>query len=111
VNKVASKIDLRFDLEASRAIPPEAKERLRKLARGRLDAAGRVIVTSQKGRDQAQNLEDARDKLAALVRAALVKPKRRRPTRPSKASKRRRLEEKKRKSAVKAGRGRVRDHD
>jgi ribosome-associated protein len=95
VNKVASKVDLRFDLEATRALDDRAKSKLRTIARGRLDKDGAVVVTSQLTRDQSRNLEDARAKLADLVRQALVKEKPRRPTRPSKAAKRRRLDEKK----------------
>lgn len=94
VNKVASKVDLRFDLPATGALGPSAKERLRRLARGRLDRDGRLVVTSQVTRDQSRNLEDAREKLAAIIREALVVPKRRKPTKPSRGSKERRLKEK-----------------
>jgi ribosome-associated protein len=98
VNKVSSKVELRFDLASTRALTEPVKARLRVLARGRLDAAGRIVVVSQKTRDQTRNLEDARDRLAALVAEALVPPVPRRPTKPTRGSVRRRLEDKKRRS-------------
>lgn len=94
VNKVATKVDLRFDLEGTRALSPEVKQRLRRLAGARLDRDGRVVVTSQATRDRSRNLEDAREKLAALIRRALVAPKKRKPTAPSEGAKRRRLKAK-----------------
>lgn len=94
VNKVSSKVDLRFDLEATTALAPEVKARLRQIAKSRLDRDGRVVVTSQATRDQPRNVEDAREKLAALIRRALTVPKRRKPTKPSKGAKERRLKEK-----------------
>src|SRR5438128_4489830 len=77
VNKVATKIDLRVDLAAVEGLSDAAGARLRLLARHRLDADGRLAVTSQATRNQARNLEDARAKVADLVRAALI-PRRRR---------------------------------
>src|SRR5690606_29195710 len=74
VNKVASKVELRFDFAASGALSAPVKARLRALATSRLDAEGRILVTSQLTRDQSRNLEDARQKLAELIRAALVVP-------------------------------------
>src|SRR5260370_28921545 len=82
VNKVATKIDLRVDLDAIEGLPEPARDRLRTLARHRLDADGRLVVTSQVTRNQARNLEDARDKVRALIAAALVRPRRRTATRP-----------------------------
>lgn len=108
VNKVATKVDLRFDFESSRVLSEAVRTRLRALAATRLDAQGRIAIVSQSARTQARNLEVACEKLAELVRAALVVPKRRRKTRPSAAAKRRRLGEKKQRSETKAGRGRVR---
>lgn len=105
VNKVASKVELRFDFAASGALSASVKARLRALAASRLDAEGRILVTSQLTRDQSRNLEDARQKLAELIRAALVVPKRRRKTQPSRAAKQRRLNEKKRQSEKKQSRG------
>ena len=104
VNKVASKVELRFDLAGTRALSEPVKARLRALARGRLDSEGRLMITSQKHRDQPHNLEDARDKLAALVAEALVPPRPRRPTRPTRGSVERRIGAKKRRSAAKRDR-------
>ncbi|AKF05112.1 alternative ribosome rescue aminoacyl-tRNA hydrolase ArfB [Sandaracinus amylolyticus] len=105
VNKVSSKVDLRFDLEGSIALPPEVKARVRaKAGASRLDADGRVLIVSQLTRDQKRNLEDAREKLAALVRGAMVVPKKRKKTTPSRGAKERRLGEKKRRAETKRGR-------
>ncbi len=94
VNKVATKVELRFDLEGTRALRPSQKARLRTLARGRLAADGSLIVVSQKTREQPRNLADAREKLAALVLQALPEPVIRRPSRPTRGSIRRRLNDK-----------------
>jgi ribosome-associated protein len=110
VNKVASKVDLRFDLEGTAALTEAQKARLRALAANRLDGDGRVQITSQAGRDQAQNLEAARATLAALVRRALVPSKPRRPTKPSHGARERRLSEK-RHGSVKKRERRVRSDD
>jgi ribosome-associated protein len=104
VNKVSSKVDLRFDLVGCSVLNERVKRRLRKLAAGRLDAAGRVVVTSQVTRNRVRNLEDARARLAELIRSALVEPKKRRPTKPSRAAKRRRLDAKRQQSEKKARR-------
>jgi ribosome-associated protein len=109
VNKVATKVVLRFDLRNTTALTPRVKTRLRKLARGKLDAEGRVVISSQATRFRARNLEDARGKLAELIAAALVEPKQRRATKPSRAAKRRRLDDKRRTSEKKQGRGRLQD--
>lgn len=101
VNKVASKVELRFDLAGTRALADDVKARLAVLARGRLDAEGRILVTSEAERDQPKNLADARSKLAALVERALTPPRPRRKTRPTAGSRERRLDAKKRRSAVK----------
>jgi len=111
VNKVATKVELRFDLPGSTVLPAAVKARLRTLAAARLDAEGRLVVTSQATRSQVDNLEDARNKLAALIRRALVPPKRRRPTRPTAGSKERRLDAKRQQSEKKGTRGRVRGPD
>lgn len=108
VNQVATKVDLRFDLENTRALSDEVKARLRRLARGRLDAQGRIVVTSQATRTQPRNLEDARAKLAALIARALVVPKARKKTRPTRASKLRRLDAKRRRGEKKQRRGKIR---
>jgi len=111
VNKVATKIDLRFDVANTRALSDAVKTRLRALAATRLDASGRLVITSSRTRDQTRNLDDARSKLAALVRAAWAEPKRRRKTRPSAGAKRRRLTAKRERSETKTGRSRVRPDD
>ena len=104
VNKVATKVDLRFDLAGSRVLPDPVKARLPRLAGNRLDADGRLQITSAATRDRARNLEDARDKLAALVRRALTPPKPRKKTRPSRGTKERRLRDKKARKQKKEGR-------
>lgn len=106
VNKVATKIDLRVDLDAVEGLSADARARLQWLARHRLDAEGRLVVTSQVTRNQARNLEDARDKVRDLVAAALVRPRARRASRPTAASRERRLTVKKQRSSVKRLRGR-----
>lgn len=94
VNKVSSKIELRFDLASTTAFEPDVKARLHALVRTKLDAEGRVVLTSQKTRDQGRNLDDARAKLVALVRKALERPVVRRATKPTKSSQRRRIADK-----------------
>jgi ribosome-associated protein len=111
VNKVASKVDLRFDLGGCDLLHPAVKARLYSLCRNKLDADGHVLITSQRTRDQLQNLEDARDKLATLIKAALTPPRPRRPTKPTFGSKMRRLEGKQRNKQKKQSRGRVRSDD
>jgi ribosome-associated protein len=111
VNKVASKVELRFDLAGTRALSAAVKARLRAIAGHRLDLEGRVRVVSQKTRDQAQNLADARDKLAAMIAAALIVPKPRKPTRPTFGSKLRRMDAKRRNANKKQLRGDVRGDD
>jgi ribosome-associated protein len=83
VNKVSTKIDLRVDLPAIEGLPDDARARLRHLVQNRLDAEGRLMVVSQVTRNQARNLEAARARVAELIRAALVAPRRRVKTRPS----------------------------
>ena len=111
VNKVATKIDLRVDLAAVEGLSDAARARLRGLARHRMDAAGRLVVTSQATRNQARNLEDARAKVAALVRAALASPRRRVKTAPPVSAGQRRLTGKKRRGAVKRWRARPGEGD
>ena len=106
VNKVATKVELRMDVDAA-GLPAPVAARLRRLAASYLDREGRLLVSAQTARTQAQNLAHARDKLAALVRAALVVPKRRRPTKPTRGSVRRRIDGKRRQADKKAGRARV----
>ncbi|HZP35206.1 MAG TPA: alternative ribosome rescue aminoacyl-tRNA hydrolase ArfB [Methylomirabilota bacterium] len=106
VNKVATKVDLRVDLGAVEGVTEAARARLRALVASRLDAEGRLVVTGQATRNQARNLEDARARVADLIRAALVPPRRRVPTRPSAGARRRRLAGKQRRAAVKRWRRR-----
>ena len=111
VNQVATKVDLRLDLEACHALAPEIKARLRSQARNRLDAEGRVVVISQASRSQEGNLRDAREKLAELVKSAVLRPRSRRATRPTRGSVRRRLEGKRQRAETKRARGKNRDGD
>lgn len=101
VNKVSSKVELRIDLTAIEGLPEDALARLRTAQRNRLDAEGLWMITSDKTRDQLKNLEDAREKASEAIRAALVRPIIRRATRPTKGSKERRLDSKKRASQTK----------
>ncbi len=100
VNKVSTAVELRFNLRAS-SIPPEVKERLATLAGSRLTVDGVLLIDSREHRTQGQNREAARARLIALLQAAAKRPKRRRPTKPRKAAREKRLESKKRRSAVK----------
>ena len=109
VNKVASKVDLRVDLEAIEGLTDSSRARLRVLAGRRLDAEGWLQITSQATRDQSRNLEDAREKVRALVAAAMREPKRRRPSRPTAAARERRIESKKHRSTTKRLRSRPGD--
>jgi len=104
VNKVASKVVLRVDLDQIIGLDAGALGRLRAVAARALDAAGHLLVTSQRTRDQRTNLEDARNKVRLLVLAALVRPIARRKTRPTRGSVERRMEDKKRRSRVKSTR-------
>ena len=101
VNKVSSKVELRIDLAAIEGLPEDALVRLRVTQRNRLDAEGLWIVISDRTRDQLKNLADAREKAAEAIREALVRPLARRATRPTRASKERRLDAKKRSSTLK----------
>jgi ribosome-associated protein len=106
VNKVASKVELRVDLSLVEGLPPGARARLATRPGFRLDAEGRLLVTSQRTRDQSRNLEDARDKVRRLLVRALQPPRVRRATAPSAAARERRLREKKGRAARKRARAR-----
>jgi ribosome-associated protein len=106
VNKVATAVELRFDLPRS-ALPYDMKERVRALAGHRVGADGTLLIDSREFRSQERNREAARERL--LDRRAAKRPVKRRATRPSKGSRERRIESKKKRSAVKALRGRSRD--
>jgi len=109
VNKVATKVDLRVDLDAIEGISEPALARLKALCRHRLDADGRLMISSQTERNQARNLAEALDRVRALVAAALREPRSRRASRPTGASRERRLETKKRRGALKRERAREQD--
>jgi ribosome-associated protein len=111
VNKVSTAVQLRFDVRRSRSLTGEVRERLRALAGSRMTDEGVLVIDARTHRTQGQNREDARARLADLIRQALVRPKRRRKTRPGKAAKERRLDTKKRRAETKAGRGKLRGHD
>ncbi len=104
VNKVSSKAILHWDLLASGALPEAVKERLRVQQAGRLTTEGELVIQSQRFRDQAKNVEDCREKLRAMVLTALQPPRVRKPTRPSRGSKKRRLEAKRQQAQRKASR-------
>lgn len=110
VNKVATAVQLRFDVRQSPSLPDDVRARLEKLAGNRLTLDGVLVLTAQQHRSQERNRQDAIDRLAALVRQAAVVPKTRRPTRPTLGSKKRRLEAKGQRSTVKSLR-RVRSSD
>jgi ribosome-associated protein len=111
VNKVATKIDLRVDLAAIEGLSDAARARLETLTRHRRDADGRLTVTSQVTRNQARNLEAARERVAELIRAVLVPPRRRVETALSRGARQRRLAGKKRRAAVKRWRARPDEAD
>jgi ribosome-associated protein len=101
VNKVASAVQLRFDVGRSPSLPWEVKQRLGVLAGRRLTKDGVLVLEASRFRDQARNRADARERLIQLIRLAAVAPKKRKPTKPSRASKERRIERKKKHSRVK----------
>ena len=96
VNKVSTKIQMWIDLDQVQGFGFDDLARVREFLKSRLDADGRLLVMSQETRDQGQNREDCASKAADLIRAALVRPKVRRKTKPSRASKQRRVEGKRR---------------
>jgi len=106
VNKVSSAIHLRFDVHAS-SLPGDVKERLLAMRDSRITDDGVVIIKAQQHRSQDQNKYEAIERLHQLVRSAAARPKLRRATRPTRGSKRRRIESKKRRSETKALRGKI----
>ena len=100
VNKVASAVILRFDAKQA-TLPFEIHARLEALAGSRLTKDGAIIIRASQYRDQQRNREDARERLIALLREAATLPKKRRPTRPTRSSKEKRLEKKKTHSRLK----------
>jgi ribosome-associated protein len=105
VNKLSSAVQLRFDVRRSPSLPAEVRTRLERLAGSRLTRDGVLVISAQRHRTQARNRDDAIERLVALVREAAVRPRTRRPTRPTKASRERRIAGKKIRSDVKKLRG------
>jgi ribosome-associated protein len=110
VNKVATAVELRFNVAAS-SLPADVKERLVKLAGARMSSDGVLLIDSREHRLQSQNRAAARARLVALIQQAVVKPRPRRPTKPKSGARERRLVEKKRRGSIKASRGRRQDSD
>lgn len=108
VNKVSSAVQLRFDAKHSSAIANGVYQRLKRIAGSRMTKDGVVVVTANRFRTQDANRKDARDRLAEMIAQAQHVPKKRRPTKPSRAAKARRVDSKKQKGQVKKLRGRVR---
>lgn len=108
VNTTDSAVILRFDVAASVNLPEAVKVRLATLAGSRMTNDGVLILRSEGARSQLLNRQEVRDRLLDLIREATIVPKKRRPTKPSRAAKARRVDEKKGRSSVKAGRGKVR---
>ncbi|MSO89389.1 MAG: aminoacyl-tRNA hydrolase [Rhodospirillaceae bacterium] len=105
VNKVETAVQLRFDVRRSPNLPEDVRRRLEKLAGRRLTKDGVLVITAQRHRTQDRNRDDARQRLFELIRAAAIRPVKRRPTRPTKASRVRRAEGKKRRGTIKKLRG------
>src|SRR5215470_6558651 len=111
VNKLATAVQLRFDVRHSPSLTDEVRARLERLAGRRLTRDGVLVITAQSHRTQERNRADALDRLIALIRQAAVRPVPRRATKPTKASRQRRLDAKKRRGGLKALRGGGRDDD
>jgi len=109
VNKVSSAVQLRFDVVHSLSLPDPVRLRLIALSGSRLTKDGVLILVGRQYRDQNRNRIDVRERLAELIREATVIPKKRRPTKPTRASKERRIEGKKVRANIKKNRGRPRD--
>jgi len=104
VNKVATAVQLRFDLAGSRSLPAGVRERLARLAGRRLSAEGVLVIEARRFRERERNRRDARQRLVALVRRALEAPRPRRPTAPGRAARERRLEAKHHRARIKRAR-------
>ena len=101
VNKVSTAVELRFDIARTPSLPPPVRARLRRLAGRRVTRDGVLVIRAETHRTRELNRAEARDRLVTLVRKALIEPKRRIPTRPSKATKERRIQSKLRRGEVK----------
>ena len=108
VNKVATAVQLRVDLFRL-GLEPHAYERLKRIAGSRLTNSGELLITARRFRTQEANREDARRRLAAMIADVHIVQAKRKPTRPSRAAKAKRVDSKKQRSAVKQGRGKVTD--
>jgi ribosome-associated protein len=106
VNKVATAVQLRVDLFGL-GLHPDVYERLKRIAGSRVTGAGELLITARRFRTQEANRTDARRRLAEMIAAAHIAPRKRKPTRPSKAAKAQRVEKKRQRSAVKQARGKV----
>ena len=111
VNKVATAVELRFDARRSPSLPEAVRTRLLARADRRITDDGVVVIQANRFRTQERNREDARERLAEMIRAATIVPKARIATKPTRASKERRITEKKTRSAIKRGRSSRVDHD
>ncbi|MFS0770715.1 alternative ribosome rescue aminoacyl-tRNA hydrolase ArfB [Sphingomonas sp. 1P08PE] len=109
VNTTDSAVLLRFDVARSPGLPELVKERLAVLAGSRMTRDGVLVLRSEGARSQLLNRQEVRERLVALIKEATIVPKKRRPTRPTKASQTRRVDAKVKRSSVKAGRGKVRE--
>lgn len=109
VNKVSTAVELRFDTNHEPRLPEAVLDRLKALAGRKLGKDGVITILAQKHRLQQRNRDEALERLIEMIRAATVVPKKRRPTRPTLASKARRLESKTKRSSIKRMRGRVED--
>ena len=107
VNKLATAVQLRFNVRASPSLPDDVRVRLAQLAGARLTRDGVLVITAQRHRTQGQNRRDALDRLIDLIRRAAVTPRVRRPTKPTKASRQRRVEAKKHRAGLKQRRARL----
>jgi ribosome-associated protein len=101
VNKLSTAVQLRFDVRHSPSLPGDVRERLARLAGSRMTNNGVLVIIAQRHRTQPRNRQDALDRLIELIRQAAVRPVKRRPTKPTKASRERRIEGKKRRAGIK----------
>jgi ribosome-associated protein len=111
VNKVATAVQLRFDVAGSTSLTDEIKSRLRTIAGHRMTADGMLVIDARRFRTQAENREDARERLVSLIRQATIRPRRRRKTKPTAAAVERRLTTKRQRAGKKQRRSRVTDDD
>lgn len=111
VNKTATAVQLRFDAMHSPSLPEDVCRRLARLAGRRMTSDGILVIDARRHRTQKQNRQDALERLTGLLQAAVQPPRTRRPTKPSKASRRRRLETKRHRAGLKRSRRSVRDDD